>query len=181
MTADEHKAKAAQYRRRFFEEAARTVTTSSSSIIGGTIGAPLAVGIGAEDSIIKEALTGTLAGAVAGDTVAEKTFGEQKSMAKLRVRNPYDGTISEIELQRTGFDANPLGVLGESAINRIDPDKVYEISDLPRLLPESTRLNVDAQLADSARKRRRKIEDEEAKNRANVYRENLLNSKKQNK
>lgn len=178
MTADEHEAKAKEYRRRMFEEAARTVTTSSSALMGATMGAPLGIGIGAEDSMLKEALVGAVGGATIGDTLAERTFGEQKSITKLRVRNPYDGTITEIDVQRTGFDANPLGILGESAVNLIDPDKVYEVSDLPRLLPESTRLNVDAQLADSARKRRKKIEEDEAKNRVNLYRDNLLSSKK---
>jgi len=123
---------------------------------------------------MKEALVGAVAGASAGDTVAEKTYGTQKSEATIMVRNPYDGTITEIEVQRTGFDANIFGVLGESVAEQIDPNKVYEISDLPRLLPESSRLNVDAQLAESARKRRKKIEEDEARHRASVFRDSLL-------
>ena len=192
MTAEEHEARAREYKRRFYEEATRATMTSSAAALGAVVGAPLGIGVGAEDSMLKEALVGAVGGASIGDFWAEKTYGPQgekkkgessgKSEVKIKIRNPYDGTITEVTLERTGFDANPLGVLGESyALERINEDVVYNISDLPRLLPESTRLNVHDKLADSARKRRKKIEEDEAKNRVNLYRNNLLSSKKDNK
>ena len=177
MTAEEHEAKAKEYRRRAFEEATRTVGTTTGVVLGATIGAPLGVGVGAEDSLLKEALVGAVGGAVTGDYLAERAFGEQRSEATIRIRNPYDGSISEVTLERTGFDAASLGMTG-GALNRLDTNKVYSVNELQGIMSEQMVQNVHSKLADTARQKRRKIEQEEAQSRINVYRDNLLSSKK---
>ena len=182
LTAEEHDRAAESYHKKAREELLRAVTTTTGVVVGGFIGGGIGIGMGSESSMTKEFLTGAAAGMAVGDFMGEKGVGEEKSKKSntdmefipkydtVLVLNPYDGSITEIDLHKNGI------IVDNPELQFIGKDEVLNVHD-PRLntifKSENVRYNIDLQLLEAARKNRKEQDMKDLERRAKLYREAL--------
>ena len=176
LTAKEHLRAARANRIAKWEELARTTTTTTGVLFGGVIGGAVGIGLGDSNSMTKEVLVGAGAGMALGDTLGEKVVGEKGKKSKgdgtfrkvydtIKVENPYDGSITEIDLQKSG------AIRDNSQLKYIGPDVVLSAYD-ERLkgVDRSIKYNIDNQLLTAARKNRLDREKKAAQRRSEAFR-----------
>jgi hypothetical protein len=171
LSSEKHKKLADDHLRTAIEELFRAEVTTAGVAIGGFMGAATGVGMATEDSIMKEILVGAGAGMAVGDTIGEKIAGEKKAGGKIKILNPYDGTVTEVEINTRGLSMdNPI-------LKFVRSNTVLEADDwrLRGLIGTDIKYDIDRQLIDAARKNRNELERKAAQKRAELYEEAMRN------
>lgn len=130
LTKEEYEEYANVAKKKFWEETLRTAATTSGALTGGFIGATLNIGLSDDKSAAEEALQGAVGGALAGDSLAERSLGRVGQDKEVTVINPYTGVKEKIKLPKEGILKHGAGAFED--VNSISPDEVLRADD-PRL------------------------------------------------
>lgn len=98
MTKEELMAAQAAALEKSRRERTKAILTTSASVVGAPLGAAMGIGLGDDEGLVQEAVTGGLAGAFIGDSLAEGITKEERTV-KTEVWDPYTGRVEEIEVK----------------------------------------------------------------------------------
>ncbi len=188
LTLEEHERARDAYRKLFFEKllggTATTAGAISGAAVGGFIGGAMGIGLGSEDSMGKEFFTGAALGIGIGVAPAYRLANNDGTNVRdhdfrteyrtIKVVNPYDGTITEVELDKNGI------LFAEPGLKYIGQDVVLSVTD-PRLKDNSgVRYSIDLQLLEAAKKNRNSKERKAMERKNELYRSAMEIRRQQN-